>query len=219
MLNKGKLWENLGMKDHFKPSTGGKSKERKPSEANRVRIIGGEWRSRVIDFPDAEGLRPTSNRIRETLFNWLGQTLHDKRCLDLFAGSGALGFEAASRGAAEVVMVENNRHATQALKKNQEKLAANQCRLVIAEATDFLKRNHQAFDIIFVDPPFASALMAPLLAQLAPHLADDGVVYAEWGSPLDDSLLQTPQTRWQRVKQGKAGAVHFGLLAIARDAT
>jgi len=206
------------MKDHSKPSIPAKSNARKPAEANRVRIIGGEWRSRVIDFPAEEGLRPTANRVRETLFNWLGQTLHEQRCLDLFAGSGALGFEAASRGAAEVVMIENNRAAMQALKKNQEKLAARQCRLVQGEAQDFLKRSRDRFDIIFVDPPFGSELMAPLLAQLSSHLSADGHVYAEWGHALDDTLLVTPQARWQLVKQGKAGAVHFGLLSIARDA-
>ena len=114
------------MTHHFKPSAAAKLKGAKPNDPNRIRIIGGQWRSRIIEFPDGEGLRPTANRIRETLFNWLGQTLHDKRCLDLFAGSGALGFEAASRGAVEVVLVENNRAAMQALKRNQEKLAAGQ---------------------------------------------------------------------------------------------
>ncbi|MEP7155356.1 MAG: 16S rRNA (guanine(966)-N(2))-methyltransferase RsmD [Betaproteobacteria bacterium] len=206
------------MKDHSKPSTVGKSKVKKAVEANRIRIIGGAWRSRVIDFPDVEGLRPTANRVRETLFNWLGQTLHDKRCLDLFAGSGALGFEAASRGAAAVVMVENSRPAMLALKKNQEKLSAAQCRLVTSEATDFLKRNGEKFDIIFIDPPFGSGLMPIMLAALAEHLADDGQVYAEWGEPLGGALPAPSENPWAVVKHGKAGAVHFGLLAIARDA-
>lgn len=192
---------------------------RKPNDANRVRIIGGEWRSRVIEFPDAEGLRPTANRIRETLFNWLGQTLHGKRCLDLFAGSGALGFEAASRGAPEVVMVENNRVAIQALKKNQEKLKATQCRLIPQSVTEFLAMNHEKFDVVFLDPPFGSGLMETLLGQLETHLAADGVVYAEWGQPIEEVMLTNPQSDWQLAKHGKAGAVHFGLLSIGKGTT
>lgn len=217
------------MTRHFKPSTpikpneakpkALKSKGSKPNDANRVRIIGGQWRSRVIEFPEGEGLRPTANRVRETLFNWLGQTLHERRCLDLFAGSGALGFEAASRGATEVVMVEDSRATMAALKKNQEKLAATQCRLILADAKDFLAKNQHPFDIVFLDPPFGSDLMAPMLRKLAGHLTANGVVYAEWGEPLAATLANMPETPWQLLKQDKAGAVHFGLLSIAQGAT
>jgi len=207
------------MTHHFKASHARKPNARKPNEANRVRIIGGQWRSRVIEFPDAEGLRPTANRVRETLFNWLGQTLHGKRCLDLFAGSGALGFEAASRGASEVVMVENNRLAIEALKRNQEKLLAPQCRLIPQGAAEFLARNQVKFDVIFLDPPFGSGLLAALLGQLEIHLAADGVVYAEWGEPIEGVMSTIPQSDWQLAKQGKAGAVHFGLLSIGKGAT
>lgn len=217
------------MTRHFKPSAlinpnGAKPKALKPkgpkpNDANRVRIIGGQWRSRVIEFSGGEGLRPTANRVRETLFNWLGQTLHEKRCLDLFAGSGALGFEAASRGATEVVMVENSRTAMLALKKNQEKLEATQCRVLLSDAQDFLAKNKNPFDIIFLDPPFGSDLMTPLLNKLPGHLAENAVVYAEWREPLATMLSTVSQTRWQLLKQGKAGAVHFGLLSIAQGAT
>ena len=207
------------MTRHFKPSDWCKPNGRKPNDANRVRIIGGEWRSRVIEFPDIEGLRPTANRVRETLFNWLGQTLHGKRCLDLFAGSGALGFEAASRGASEVVMVENNRVAIQALKKNQERLIATQCRLIPQSATEFLAMNHEKFDVVFLDPPFGSGLMETLLGQLATHLTAHGVVYAEWGQPIEGAMPAIPQSDWRLAKQGKAGAVHFGLLTIGKGAT
>lgn len=203
---------------HFKPSHGRKPDKRKPNDANRIRIIGGEWRSRVIEFPDADGLRPTANRVRETLFNWLGQTLHGKRCLDLFSGSGALGFEAASRGASEVVMVENNRVAILALKKNQEKLGALQCHVIPQGASEFLARNQGTFDIVFLDPPFDSGLMAALLGKLEVHLSERAVVYAEWGESIAGVLSAIPACTWQLVKHGKAGAVHFGLLSIVKGA-
>ena len=200
------------MPQHFKPSV---TRKPKPAKApNRIRIIGGAWRSRVIEFPDADGLRPTANRARETLFNWLGQTLHGKRCLDLFSGSGALGFEAASRGAAEVVMLENNRAVVDALKSNQQKLAATSCRVVAVDALNFLDHAHEKFDIVFVDPPFTSGLMASVMKKLAPHLAIDGVVYAEWAVPIADVLVTLPEAQWEIVKQGRAGAVHFALLRI-----
>ena len=207
------------MTRHFKPSDRCKPNGRKPNEANRLRIIGGEWRSRVIEFPDTEGLRPTANRVRETLFNWLGQALHGKRCLDLFAGSGALGFEAASRGASEVVMVENNRLVLEALKTNQEKLIAPQCRLIPQDATEFLARNQERFDIVFLDPPFGSGLMATFLDQLEPHLSAHGQVYVEWGEPIEAVISTIRKSDWQLAKQGKAGAVHFGLLSIGKGAT
>lgn len=180
---------------------------------NRVRIIGGEWRSRVIEFPDALGLRPTPDRVRETLFNWLGQALRGQRCLDLFAGSGALGFEAASRGAASVIMVEENRSAADALNSNKTKLAAEPCKIICGDALKFIAASAEIFDVIFVDPPFSSQLMPPLLPVLLKKLTAQGVIYAEWGAPLADLLARQPETALSIVKQGKAGAVHFALLS------
>lgn len=200
------------MPEHFKPSA--KRKPKPTKVPNRIRIIGGAWRSRVIEFPDAIGLRPTANRARETLFNWLGQTLHGKRCLDLFSGSGALGFEAASRGATEVVMLEINRAAMDALKTNQQKLAATTCRVVAADALKFIDENDERYDIVFVDPPFTSGLLAAVLNKLPAHLDSDGVVYAEWGVPIAGVLANLPDARWEIAKQGHAGAVHFALLRI-----
>ena len=207
------------MSVHFKPTVPRKQNPQKPAANNRVRIIGGEWRSRMIEFPGADELRPTANRVRETLFNWLGQTLHDQRCLDLFAGSGALGFEAASRGAADVAMVELDARAMKGLKTNQAILKAHQCRLFPRGANEFLAANREKFDIIFLDPPFASGLMATMLAQLDKHLAADGVVYAEWRLPLAEVIASLPQPAWQVLKNGKAGAVHFALLSIVKDET
>lgn len=201
------------MSTHFKPS-----RSAKRNGANQLRIIGGQWRSRIIGFADAEGLRPTAGRVRETLFNWLGQSLHGRRCLDLFAGSGALGFEAASRGACEVLMVENNRRAVQALNEACVKLQAAACRVVATDAISFLDRDAAAFDVVFVDPPFASGLLVPVLARLAPHVAPDGVVYAEWGAPIAGTLAQIPGPPWRILKNGRAGAVHFALLSLDQGA-
>ena len=184
---------------------------------NRVRIIGGEWRSRIIEFPEqiATGLRPTPDRVRETLFNWLGQTLHGKRCLDLFAGSGALGFEAASRGASSVVMVENERHAFAALESNRTKLAAASCRVVQADAMQFINKHGDLHDIIFVDPPFDSGLLVKVLPLLPAKLSEGGLIYAEFSQPLDALLAGHALTSLKISKAGRAGAAHFALLSQA----
>lgn len=205
------------MSKHSKPS-----RPRPANDANRIRIIGGTWRSRVIDFPDSAGLRPTANRVRETLFNWLGQTLHGRRCLDLFAGSGALGFEAASRGAERVVMVEKSKSVCQALRRSSDLLGATNCLLVEADADAFLEENSEKFDVVFLDPPFASNDMARLLRKLPACMADDALVYVEWGKPLAailNGVVGAGCDELLVVKQGKAGVVHFGLLSLAKGAT
>ena len=200
---------------HFKPSA-----SRRPNSsnlANRVRLIGGNWRSRIIEFPDADGLRPTASRVRETLFNWLGQSLSGKRCLDLFSGSGALGFEAASRGAVEVVMLETQPTALLALKENQKKLEARMCRIVAKDALRFLSTAIQKFDVVFVDPPFGSNLMASVLLALPKSLTKDAMVYAEWHAPITEVLANLSHVGWEVVKMGRAGAVHFALLQLAAN--
>jgi 16S rRNA (guanine966-N2)-methyltransferase len=171
-----------------------------------VRIIGGEYRSRLVVFPDAEGLRPTPDRVRETLFNWLGQTLYGKRCLDLFAGSGALGFEAASRGAAEVVMVEKNRKAHLALQENIKKLGCANVALHCADGLEFAKRANGRYDVIFLDPPFAAGYLPQLMLLLPEILAADGAVYVESGEVFE------PGAGWRVEKRARAGAVHYELL-------
>lgn len=201
------------MSKHFKPSP-----LRRPRGDNRVRIIGGRWRSRLLTFPDATGLRPTGDRVRETLFNWLGQTLHGKVCLDLFAGSGALGFEAASRGADRVVMIESNAEAVEALSENKRLLDAGQCEIKRGDALTFLRRPLCGFDIIFVDPPFASGVLADILGQIGPSIAHDGRVYVEWGEPIEPLLAAQPEHGWRVVKRGKAGVVHFALITAEASA-
>ena len=148
--------------------------------ANRVRIIGGAYRSRVLRFPARSELRPTPDRVRETLFNWLGQDLSGRDCLDLFAGSGALGFEAASRGARRVVMVEGDRAVWQGLERNVNILG---CQSVVelhrADALEFIRDAGRAFDIVFLDPPFDSGLLARLAAALPRLTRPGGMVYVE----------------------------------------
>lgn len=212
MLNKGKLWENFGMSTHFKPSS-----PRNTRRQNRVRIIGGKWRSRLIEFPDLPGLRPTGDRVRETLFNWLGQTLHGKACLDLFAGSGALGFEAASRGAEAVWLIESNPVAVAALLASKTALKADCCEVRRLEAMHFLKQCGRRFDLILVDPPFASGVLGLVLESVRGHLEQNGLLYVEWGEPIEPILQNSTGMPWQLLKQGKAGVVHFALLRTSQS--
>jgi 16S rRNA (guanine966-N2)-methyltransferase len=175
---------------------------------NKVRIIGGELRSRMISLPDAEGLRPTPDRVRETLFNWLGQTLYGRTCLDLFAGSGALGFEAASRGAERVVMVERNPAVLRALQDNVKKLGCANVFVQGQDGLEFVSRDAQQYDVIFLDPPFQSDYLPRLLEILPQRLNKNGVVYVESGAAI------TVPPPWQVIKSGKAGQVHYQLLQI-----
>ncbi|WP_297325326.1 16S rRNA (guanine(966)-N(2))-methyltransferase RsmD [Nitrosomonas sp.] len=175
----------------------------------KVRIIAGYWRSRLIVFPDQPDLRPTASRIRETVFNWLGQDLSGLCCLDLFAGSGALGFEAASRGAAQVVMVDTDARAYKALYENKQKLQATQVELVMMNALNFIRSDTRKFDVIFLDPPYRLELLSELLPLLPSHLAEGGLVYTETRS------AWIPDTQWHVKRSAKAGTVHYQLLESA----
>ncbi len=177
-----------------------------PAVKNQVRIIGGEWRSRLIGFSPRPDLRPTPDRVRETLFNWLGQDLTGKCCLDLFAGSGALGFEAASRGARRVVMVERDPLAWQALAANVARLAAHTVKLVRADALEFLREDGECYDIVFVDPPFRTEYLAQVLPALAARVAPDALIYVE--APAAPAL----PAGWTIWRSGRAGAVTHQLL-------
>ena len=173
---------------------------------NRVRIIAGEWRSRLIKFPPAAQLRPTPDRVRETLFNWLGQRLDGLACLDLFAGSGALGFEALSRGAQRVVMVERDRTVAAALRESARTLNATGADIHEADALPWLARSRETFDVVFLDPPFASDLAARALAALPPRLAPGARVYVESGKPVEQD------GPWRILREDRAGAVRYALL-------
>lgn len=173
---------------------------------SRVRIVGGTWRSRLLDVPHASGLRPTPDRVRETLFNWLGQDLDGLNCLDLFAGTGILGFEAASRGAAQVTLVEKDGGAVDALRKAAETLKASQVEIIRGDAVKFVQSTSRKFDVVFLDPPYRQGWLervAPLLNRI---MQPDGWIYAESEAPV------AHLGDWQTVKQGHAGQVHFHLL-------
>jgi 16S rRNA (guanine966-N2)-methyltransferase len=185
------------------------SKHGKP--AGRVRIVGGRWRSRLIDVPARPDLRPTPDRVRETLFNWLGQRLDGCACLDLYAGSGALGFEAASRGAARVVMVETDRTVLAALRRCRERLAASDVEVVAGEALEYLARAGERFDVVFLDPPFRQNALPVLLAKLPPRLQPGARVYLE---AADAVQAAAP---WRELKRGRAGQVSYQLLQWSAD--
>jgi len=176
------------------------------STPHRVRIIGGTWRSRRVEVIDIPGLRPTPDRVREVLFNWLGQTLDGLTCLDLFAGSGILGFEAASRGAASVTFVERDPRALAALRRNAEKLDATHLEIVRGDALEFLAFTTRQFNVAFADPPYRQGLIEQIMPLLERAILPGGLVYAEAEAPL------TPPVGWRLFKQGRTRQVHFQLL-------
>ncbi|MBN9460555.1 MAG: 16S rRNA (guanine(966)-N(2))-methyltransferase RsmD [Burkholderiales bacterium] len=182
------------------------------AHAHRVRIVGGRWKRTPLAVPDVPGLRPTPDRVRETLFNWLGQTLDGRSCLDPFAGSGALGLEAASRGARRVVMIERDRSALAVIRAAIERLGAAQVELVAGDALEALARLARAgerFDLVLLDPPFDAGLLEPALARLPPLLAPGARVYVEAGAPL------AVPPGWRIERAARAGHVHYHL--ICRD--
>jgi 16S rRNA (guanine(966)-N(2))-methyltransferase RsmD len=176
------------------------------STKGKIRIIAGEYRGRRLAVPDLPGLRPTPDRVRETLFNWLGQRLEGMSCLDLFAGSGALGFEAASRGAARVVMVEQSRKAFTALERARKDLSAARIELVFGDAFDYLGRASERFDLVFLDPPFGQNALPAVLERLPRVLAPGAKVYVEGPRSME------PPPGFLLLKHDRAGQVHYHLL-------
>lgn len=174
-----------------------------------VRIIGGQWRSRRIEFPERDGLRPTPDRVRETVFNWLAPWLAGARCLDLFAGSGAFAFEALSRGAAHAVLVEREPEALAALHANRQRLNAEAAEIVAGDALEYLNRNVMPFDIVFLDPPYASRLLEPCLTRLAEQgwVRPGGYVYLE--TPEEQPPALPPG--WTLLRSKTAGQVGYHL--------
>jgi len=181
--------------------------------AHTIRIIGGDWKRTPLPVLDLEGLRPTPDRVRETLFNWLGQQLDGQRCLDLFAGSGALGFEAASRGAARVVMVERNARAAAQLRANQARLGARTIEIAEADALRLAASLAPAsFEVVFLDPPFGdAALLTRALAVAVPLVGVDGRLYVESGERIDPAA-RPELAGWSVIREGRAGAVFYHLL-------
>ncbi len=180
--------------------------------AGEVRIIGGQWKRQRLTVPERPGLRPTPDRVRETLFNWLGQDLTGWRCLDAFAGTGALGLEAASRGAAEVLLVEQDAGLATSLQQQRERLQAANVRVQRGDGLAALQRSPAAsLHLVLLDPPFGqAALFAPALAAAVPALAADGFIYLEAPQRWDDAALAAQGL--QLYRHLKAGAVHAHLL-------
>jgi len=182
---------------------------------HEVRIIGGQWKRTPLPVADRPGLRPTPVRVRETLFNWLGQDLTGLRCLDAFAGTGALGLEAASRGATEVVLVENDPHLVKTLSALKTRLKADAVTVERGDGVSALQRR-QGLDVVFLDPPFAEggneALFGAALQAARQALKSDGMVYLE--APRVWSEDELAQIGLQVHRQGKAGVVAFHLLRL-----
>lgn len=173
-----------------------------------VRIIGGLYRGKKLLFPAIDGLRPTADRVKETLFNWLMHDIRNARCLDAFAGSGALGFEAFSRGASQVVFIEQAPLAYTTLLKHAQGFQSHQLTILKTNTLEYLKKTTDTFDIVFLDPPFAENYLPLCLEYLATTtvLKPDGLVYLESNHP----LLLDP-THWSILKSKKAGNVMYGL--------
>ena len=176
-----------------------------------VRIIGGQWKRSKLSVPSLPGLRPTPDRVRETLFNWLGQDLSGLKCVDAFAGSGALGFEAASRGAQDVLLIEQDPKLVAILQNSKLRLKADTIRIQRGDGIAMLRGLPKgSIDVIFLDPPFDSDKYLEALSAAAGVLSAQGAIYLEapeaWG---DENLAATSL---HVIKQGKAGAVHFHLL-------
>ena len=180
-------------------------------QAHKVRIIAGRWRGRRLPVADVPGLRPTPDRTRETLFNWLAPFIPGARCLDLFAGSGALGFEALSRGAQQVTMIERDARVFRQLQEVADMLQADDLDLHRGDALTFLKADPRPFDVLFLDPPFRQGLLAPCLQHLDTdgRLAPGARIYLEVEREL--GRPDTPED-WQLLREGQAGQVAFFLM-------
>jgi len=176
---------------------------------SEVRIIGGQWKRSKLPVANKPGLRPTPDRVRETLFNWLGQNLDGWRVLDAFAGSGALGFEAASRGADEVLLLERDVELARSLQASRLRLKAENLRVECSDALAWMARSAPArFELVLLDPPFGQDLFLPALKAAAPLLVPQGLLYLE----ASELLLPPPESGLEAWKSGRAGAVHYQLL-------
>ncbi len=181
----------------------------KPSNKGSIRIIAGLHRGRKLPVLMAEGLRPTTDRVKETVFNWLMPFIQDTNCLDCFAGSGGLGFEALSRGASHVSLIELNKAAAQQLTENKILLQANNISVINSDALNFIRKNSQKFDVVFLDPPFRKNFVEQTALLLNENsLADNALIYIEMES--EDNNQQLP-LNWKLLKEKIAGQVIYRL--------
>ena len=187
------------------------------SAANQLRIIGGQWRGRKLGFTPIDGLRPTADRVRETLFNWLAADIHGAQCLDLFAGSGALGLEALSRGASHVDLVDYARSASHQLQENLRLLGADHGQVAQASAADWLQHNaDKRYDVIFLDPPFRQNLVQSCIQLIDQQamLKPNGWLYLEMAR---EELLPALPADWQLHREKTAGQVCYRLYKLPRQ--
>jgi len=206
-------------KQHAKPARN-KSPQSPRHAPRQVRIIGGQWKRTPLPVLDAEGLRPTPDRVRETVFNWINHLLDGAwsqvKCLDLFAGTGALGFEAASRGAARVLMVESSVPAVRQLEATREKLHASQVDIRRGDALAAVKNlsldGVQPFDVVFLDPPYHQDWLAKILPYCERLLTDGGLLYVEAEMPLSEEEAPAWLNGWEIARSDKAGMVFYHLL-------
>ncbi len=173
-----------------------------------IRIIGGQYRGKKLNFPAIDGLRPTPDRVRETLFNWLMHTIRDACCLDAFAGSGGLGFEAFSRGARQVVFIEQSPVAFTHLNKIAQTFNSGKLTVLNTDACAYMRQSKEQFDLIFLDPPFSQNHLPDCIALLenTSLLAKNGLVYIESSHEITLNI-----ELWEQIKQKKAGQVFYGL--------
>lgn len=191
-----------------------RSSQKISSGNQQLRIIGGEWRGRKLNFPEVEGLRPTPDRVRETLFNWLALYIPGGRCLDLFSGSGALGFEALSRGASHVTMIDNSSMVIRQLRQNIQDLKTQSAELITGSALDWLEKRSDdleaQFDVVFIDPPFRQELAEQccLLLEQKSMLADHAMIYVETEKELTNPMVPD---NWELYREKTAGQVTYRL--------
>ncbi len=181
---------------------------------NSVRLIGGVWRSRIIHFADIPSLRPTPNRVRETVFNWLQWDLPGSRCLDLYAGSGAMSFEAVSRGAKEVIAVERDPEACRLIHANKRMLGDDKITLIESDVRSYLASAASLFDIVFLDPPFGEGLITEVYRSLdnTDWLTETSKIYTE--SERNGLITDSVSVGWQLIKQKTAGEVAYSLYQV-----
>lgn len=187
------------------------------SKKNKIRIIGGNWKHRFIPVVDAEGLRPSPDIVRETLFNWLGQNLTDLTCIDLFAGTGILGFEALSRGAKYVTMIEKNKLVYNCLLTTAQSLGACNANIIYGDVFSVANRLPQHyFDLAFVDPPFHSAILPDAILQATRLLKENGILYVEGPKPLEKFFESKSYVNpcWECIRHGKNGKVFYHLFRL-----
>ncbi len=214
MLARAPMRQNKSPKKGLQNSKKNQNKQSNAKTSGFVRIISGVWKGKKLPVQDVLGLRPTTDRVKETVFNWLMFDIANRNTLDCFAGSGSLGFEALSRGASKLTLLEKNKSAATILQKNANSLNANDCSVYHTDSLNYLDKCQEKFDLIFIDPPFRCGLAKPTIDLLIKNelLKPDTLVYLEIESELSEQIW--PDT-WQVLKEKEAGQVSYRLFLVA----